>query len=66
MKKPCVADKRKEKVSLRSSSILDNANLALTRAQDAFTTNKLKVLFGVPSNEIVGRHVHKLIQLILL
>ena len=56
-----MVDKGKEKVSLRSSSVLDNASLELTRAQDAFTTNKLKVLFGVPSNEIVGCHVHKLI-----
>lgn len=33
-KKPRVGDKGKEKASLRSSSVWDDSNLALTRAQD--------------------------------
>nr|XP_023884771.1 uncharacterized protein LOC111996965 [Quercus suber] len=36
----------------------------MTRAQDAFTTEDLQVLSGVPSNEIVGRHIHKLVQVL--
>lgn len=65
-KKPHVADKGKEKASSRSSSVCDDASLALTRVLDAFTANELKLLSRVPSNEIVGRHVHKLVQVIHL
>ena len=61
-----VADKGKEKADPRSSSVWDNASLALTRAQDAFTIEELKVLPTMPSNEIVGRHIHKLIQVMYL
>ena len=43
-KKPRVADKGKEKASSQSSSVRDNASLALMRAQDLFNANKLKVL----------------------
>lgn len=60
-KKPRLADKGKEKTSSRSSSIWDDAGLALTRAQDAFTTEDLQVLSSMPSNEIVDRHIHKLV-----
>ena len=66
MKKPCVANKGKEKASLRSSSVWDDANLALTKAYDLFTANELKVLSRVLSNELVGRHVHRLIRVIFL
>ena len=55
-------DKGKEKVGSRSSSIWDNASLALTRAQDAFTTEDLKVFFSIHSNEIVSCHIHKLVH----
>ena len=37
-KKLRLANKGKEKVDSRSSNIWDNAILAMTRAQDAFTT----------------------------
>ena len=50
----------------RSFSIWDNVGLALTKAKDAFTVEDLKVLSGVPSNEIVGRHIHKLVQVMYL
>ena len=66
MKKLHLADKGKKKVDSRSSSIWDNVGLAMTRAQDAFTTEDLQVLSGMPSNEIVGCHIHKLIQVINL
>ena len=53
-----------EKVASRSSSIWDDAGLAMTSAPNAFTTEDLQVLFGVPSNEIVGCHIHKLVQVV--
>ena len=55
-------DKGKEKEGSWSSSIWDDAGLALTRAQDAFTAEDLKVFLGIHSNEIVSRHIHKLVQ----
>ena len=60
-KRQCVADKGKEKADSRSSSVWDNAGLALTTAQDAFIADDLKVLSGIHSNEIVGHHIHKLV-----
>ena len=56
-----MANKGKEKADSWSSSVWDDAGLALTRAQDAFIVEDLKVLSGIPSNEIMGRHIHKLI-----
>jgi len=53
-----VVDKGKEKVDSRSFSIWDNASLALTRVQDAFIADDLKVLLGIHSNEILGHHIH--------
>ena len=50
----------------RSFSIWDNVGLALTKAKDAFTVEELKVLSGMPSNKIVGRHIHKLVQVMYL
>ena len=49
-----------------SSSIWDNTGLAMTSAPDTFTIKDLQVLFGVPANEIVGHHIHKLIQVVNL
>lgn len=63
-KKHHVADIGKDKIDSRSSSVWDDASLALTRAP--FTADKLKVLFGMPYNEIVGRHIHKIIQVVYL
>ena len=57
-----VMDKGREKVGSRSSSIWGDAGLALTRAHDVFTAKDLKVFSGMPSNEIVGSHIHKLVQ----
>ena len=61
-----MVDKGKEKAKSRSSSVWDDAGLALTRAQDPFTIEELKVFSGRPSNEIVGRHIHKLVQVMYL
>ena len=57
-----MADKGKEKANSCSSSIWEDIGLALMRAQDAFTAKELKVFSGVPSNEIMGCHIHKLVQ----
>ena len=61
-----MADKEKENTDLRSSSVWDDTSLALMKAQDAFTVEELKVFLGIPSNEIVGRHIYKLVQVIYL
>ena len=34
------------------------------KAHEAFSNDELNALFGVPPNKIVGRHVHKLDQVI--
>ncbi|KAL0014155.1 hypothetical protein SO802_001224 [Lithocarpus litseifolius] len=61
LKKQCVANKGKDKADSHSSNVWDDAGLTLTRAQDAFTTEELKVFFGMSFNEFVGRHIHKLV-----
>ena len=63
-KKPRMEDKEKEKAYLQPSSVWGNASLALTKAQDLFTADELKVLSGVPSNKLEGRHVHRLVHVI--
>ena len=60
-KKPRVADKGKEKADSHSSNIWDDAGLAMARAHEVVTAEELKVFSGMPSNEVVGRHVHKLV-----
>ena len=60
-KKQRVADKGKDKANSCSSSIWDDASLALVRAQEAFISEELRVFSGVSSNKVVGRHLHKLV-----
>ena len=60
-KKPHVVDKGKEKADSRLSSVWDDAGLALSRAQEIFTAKDLKVFSGTPSNEVMVRHIHKLV-----
>ena len=36
--------------------------VGLLRAQDTFIAEDLKVFMGVSANEVVGRHLHKLVQ----
>ena len=60
-KKLHVVVKGKEKADSRLSSVWDDAGLTLSRAQEIFTTEDLKVFSGMPSNEVVGRHIHKLV-----
>ena len=60
-KRPRTGDKKKEKVNSRSSSVWDDAGVALARAQDVFGADDMKVFSGVSANEVVGLHLHKLI-----
>ena len=60
-KRPYLTDKGKEKANSCVSSIWDDAELAIERAHEVVTTEELKVFSGMPSNEVVGRHIHKLV-----
>ena len=46
------------------SNVWDDVDLAQTRAQEVFSNDEFKALSRVSPNEIVGRHVHKLVQVI--
>ena len=59
-------DKGKDKANSRSSSVFDDAGLGLSMAQESFSNEELKVFSRVPSHEIVGRHIHKLVQVLYL
>ena len=61
-KRPRVGDKQKEKADSRPSNIWDDAGVSMARAQDIFNTDDLKVLSRVPADEVVRRHLHKLVQ----
>ena len=65
-KRPRVEDKGKDKADSRLSSIFDDASLALSKAQESFSAEELRVFSGVPSHKIVGRHIHKLVQVLCL
>ena len=53
--------KGKEKTDSRSSNVWDDKGLVEERAHGAMTTEDLKVISGVSFNEVVTRHVHKLV-----
>ena len=57
-----VGEKQKEKVDSRPSSIWDDAEVSVARAQDTFSTDELKVFLGVPADDVARRHFHKLFQ----
>ena len=61
-KKPRTGGKQKEKIDFQPSRIWDDVKVALARAQDVFGANDLKVFSGVSTNEVVRRHLHKLVQ----
>ena len=65
-KKPWVVDKGKEKADSRLSSVWDDASLAQARAQEVFTVEELMVFSGTPPNEVMGHHIHRLIQVMYL
>ena len=59
-------DKGKDKANSRTSSIFYDVGLALSRAQESFSSEELRVFSGVPYHEIVGSHIHKLVQVLHL
>ena len=61
-KRPCQSEREKEKADPRSSTIWGDERLALDRAHRVVTAEDLKVFFGVPSNTVASRHVHRLVQ----
>ena len=62
-KRSRVTDKGKEKADSRLSYVWDYERLAVERAHKAVTAEDLKVIPGVSFNEVVTRHVHKLVQI---
>ena len=63
LKKQKVGSKGKEKVG---SSVWSDAEAAMDRANELLTPGEMKEISSIPSYEIVSRHVHKLVQVILL
>ena len=57
-----MADKEKEKVGSRSSTIWDDERLPVDRAHEVVTPADLKALSDMSLNEVASRHVHKLVQ----
>ena len=49
-----VGDKQKEKVDSRPSSIWDDAEVSVARAQDIFSTDEMKVLLGCQQMTLRG------------
>ena len=61
-KRPRLFEREKEKADPRSSTNWSDKRLALDRAHGVVTAEDLKVFFGVPSNTVASRHVHRLVQ----
>ena len=61
-KRLIVGEKQKEKVDSTPSSVWDDAEVSVARAQDTFSADEIKVFSGVSADDIVRRHLHKLIQ----
>ena len=57
-----VGEKQKEKVDSRPSNVWDDIGVSVARAQDAFSADELKVFSGMPANDVMRRHLHKLVQ----
>ena len=62
-KKRKTVDKGKEKVG---SSVWEDAGVAMDRASELLTPGEMKEISSVPSHEMVSRHVHKLMQVVVL
>ena len=63
LKKQKVGSKGKEKVG---SSVWFDAEAAMDRTNELLTPGEMKEISSIPSHEMVSRHVHKLVQVILL
>ena len=61
-KRPRVADKEKEKVDSRSSTIWDDERLAMDRVHEVVTPVDLRALSDMSLNEVASHHVHRLVQ----
>ena len=57
-----VGEKQKEKVDSRPSNVWDDIGVSVARAQDAFSADELKVFSGMLANDVMRRHLHKLVQ----
>ena len=57
-----VGSKGKEKVG---SSVWSDAEAAVDRAHEIFTPGEMKEISSIPFHEMVSRHVHKLVQVLL-
>ena len=57
-----VGEKQKEKVDSRPSSVWDDARVSVARAQDTFSADELKVFSRVLVDDVVRRHLYKLVQ----
>ena len=62
LKKQKVGSKEKEKVG---SSVWSDAEAAVDCAHELFTPVEMKEISSTPSHEMVSRHVHKLVQVLL-
>ena len=62
-KKRKTGDKGKEKVGC---SVWEDAGVAMDRASELLTPGEMKEISSVPSLEMVSRHVHKLMQVVVL
>ena len=65
-KRQRTGDTLKDKADSQSSSVWDNARVTLERVQEIFTTKEMKVFSGMSPNEVVGLHLHKLVQVVYL
>ena len=63
LKKQKVGSKGKDKVG---SSVWSDAEAAMDRANELLTPREMKEISSIPSHDMVSRHVHKLVQVILL
>ena len=61
-KRQRIGDKEKEKTSSHSSNVWGDAGVAMARAQEIFTTDEMKVFSGLSPSELMGRHLHKFVQ----
>ena len=65
-KKPRVANKGKEKADSLPSSVWDDTGVIVARAHEVVSAEELKVFSSIPPNEVVGHHIHKLVQVMYL
>ena len=62
-KKRKTGDKGKENVGC---SVWEDAGVTMDRAGELLTPGEMKEISSVPSYEMVSRHVHKLVQVVVL